>query len=137
MISAWFHLVENSKYFIFTLNLVPFIWFLHSTKYVKQKVSCCQTEEFAFFGNQENGCWTSIFCHLKTTKARNFKRFYRKKKCLYNIFHSINSIQPKNPGFQSAWHKKIWRGGKGNGRSPNSMTLHQFLLRFLGGFFAF
>ena len=48
MISAWFHLVENSKYFIFTLNFVPFIQFLHSTEYVKQKMSYCQAQYFAF-----------------------------------------------------------------------------------------
>ena len=48
MISAWFHLVENSKYFNFAYNFVPFIWFLYPTECVKQKVSYCETQEFAF-----------------------------------------------------------------------------------------
>ena len=32
MSSAWFHLVENSKYFIFTQDFIPFILFLHFTE---------------------------------------------------------------------------------------------------------
>ena len=38
MISAWFHLVENSKYFIFALNFLLFIQFFHSAEKVKQEV---------------------------------------------------------------------------------------------------
>ena len=48
MISAWFYLAENSKYFHFTLNFVPYIWFLYSTEYVKQEVSYCKAQWFAF-----------------------------------------------------------------------------------------
>ena len=52
MKSAWFYLVENSKYFIFTLNFLPFILFIHSTEYwvCKIKSALLTGAEICFFG---------------------------------------------------------------------------------------
>ena len=32
---AWFHLIENSKCFIFIMDFIPFIRLLHSTEYLR------------------------------------------------------------------------------------------------------
>ena len=49
----WFHLVENEKYFIFTLNFVSFILLLPSTEKVSEIVHCSQMKS-ALFGTLKN-----------------------------------------------------------------------------------